>query len=146
MQTRGTGAALSISDRPVPRLAGLRLGTVAAVHHRRRPAWLTRNPRCCTFVPGEHVYTVYEQAGNRQYCSIDLHLLQAAARPVHNQSERAVNLVMTHRLRPGRDGPVFLLRFDRDWQDLGVVGGRVANGRAGALVVQLLACVSTVLT
>ena len=146
VQARGTGAALSVSDRPVPRLAGLRLGTVAAVHHRRRPAWLTRNPRCCTFVPGEHVYTVYEQAGNRQYCSIDLHLLQAAARPVHNQSERAVNLVMTHRLRPGRDGLVFLLRFDRDWQHIGVVGGRVADGRAGALVVQLLACVSTVLT
>eukprot|EP00439_Symbiodinium_sp_Y106_P009388 s5207_g1.t1 len=74
MQARGTGAALSVSDRPVPRLAG------------------------------EHVYTVYEQAGNRQYCSIDLHLLQAAARPVHNQSERAVNLVMTHRLRPGLPG------------------------------------------
>ena len=86
-------------------------------------------------MPGEHVYTVYEKAGNRQYCSIDLHLLQAAARPVHNQSERAVNLVMTHRLRPGRDGLVFLLRFDRDWQDIGVVGGRVADGRAGALVV-----------
>ncbi|CAE7677460.1 unnamed protein product [Symbiodinium sp. CCMP2456] len=69
-----------------------------------------------TIDAGEHVYTVYEKAGNRQYCSIDLHLLQAAARPVHNQSERAVNLVMTHRLRPGRDGLVFLLRFDRDYR------------------------------
>ena len=33
MQARGTGAALSVNDRPVPRLAGLRLGMAAAVHH-----------------------------------------------------------------------------------------------------------------
>jgi len=81
-------------------------------------------------MPGEHVYTVYEKAGNRPYCSIDFYLPQAAACPTHNQFERAVNLVMTHRLRPGRDGLFFLLRFDRDWQDIGVVGGRVADGRA----------------
>ncbi|CAE7595305.1 tatB [Symbiodinium sp. CCMP2456] len=52
-----------------------------------------------TIDAGEYVYTVYEKAGNRQYCSIDLYLLQAAERPTHNQWERAVNLVMRHRLR-----------------------------------------------
>ena len=97
-------------------------------------------------MPGEQVYRVYQQAGNRHYRSIDLYSPQAAARPTHNQSERALNLVMMHRLRPGRGSLFFLLRFDRDWQDTGVVGGRVTNGRAGALVVQLLACLSTVLT
>ncbi|OLQ05559.1 hypothetical protein AK812_SmicGene11261 [Symbiodinium microadriaticum] len=47
----------------------------------------------------EHVYRVYQQAGNRHYRSIDLYSPQAAARPTHNQSERALNLVMMHRLR-----------------------------------------------
>ena len=97
-------------------------------------------------MPGEHVYRFYEQAGNRHHRSIDLYSLQAAARPAHTQSERALNLVVTHRLRPGRDSLFFLLRCDRDWQDAGVVGGGVGDGRAGALVVQLLACLSTVLT
>ncbi|OLP89296.1 Sec-independent protein translocase protein TatB [Symbiodinium microadriaticum] len=52
-----------------------------------------------TIDEGEHVYRVYQQAGNRHYRSIDLYSSQAAARPTHNQSERALNLVMMHRLR-----------------------------------------------
>ena len=97
---RRTGAALSVGERPVPRLADLRLGAPAASHHRRRPGRLIASPRSSIFMPGEHVYRFYEQAGNRHHRSIDLCSLQAAARPAHSQSERALNLVMTHRLRP----------------------------------------------
>ena len=106
---------------------------------------IVTSPRSSIFMPGEHVYQFYEQAGNRHHRSIELYSLQAEARRAHTQIERALKLVMTHRLRPGRDSLFFLLRCDRDWQDAGMVGGGTGHGRAGALVVQLWACLSTVL-
>ena len=106
---------------------------------------IVTSPRSSIFMPGEHVYQFYEQAGNRHHRSIELYSLQAEARRAHTQIERALKLVMTHRLRPGRDSLFFLLRCDRDWQDAGMVRGGTGHGRAGALVVQLWACLSTVL-
>ncbi|OLP83509.1 Pepsin II-1 [Symbiodinium microadriaticum] len=52
-----------------------------------------------TIDEGEHVYQFYEQAGNRHHRSIELYSLQAEARRAHTQIERALKLVMTHRLR-----------------------------------------------
>ncbi|CAE7679257.1 unnamed protein product, partial [Symbiodinium microadriaticum] len=48
---------------------------------------------------GEYIYQFYEQAGNRHHRSIELYSLQAEARRAHTQIEKALKLVMAHRLR-----------------------------------------------
>ncbi|CAE7697274.1 unnamed protein product, partial [Symbiodinium sp. KB8] len=79
---------------------------------------------------GEKVYQHYEQAGNRHHHSIELYSLQAEARPAHTQIEKALKLVMTHRLRT--------LEWWAEELDMDVLGRQLRKGGSEHLLLQFM--------